>query len=140
MPHARSPRYLTLAAPALSQAPARMPGSQRHQRLLLPRHTQRPHSPPRPQPRRRASLSSSLGLYTFPAKNQTAQQQANDETYCFGWAKTQRGIDPMNIKPHSPDQQTAANQADAATQGARASSGRLPAMRVPERQLERLRE
>jgi hypothetical protein len=66
------------------------------------------------------SLSSSLGLYAFPAKNQTAQQQANDETYCFGWAKTQTNIDPMNIKPQAPDQQTAAAQADSATQGARA--------------------
>jgi hypothetical protein len=66
------------------------------------------------------SLSSSLGLYAFPAKNQTAQQQANDETYCFGWAKTQTNIDPMNIKPLAPDQQTAAAQADSATQGARA--------------------
>ena len=65
------------------------------------------------------SLSSSLGLYAFPAKNQTTQQQANDETYCFGWAKTQTGIDPMNIKPQAPDQQAAANAADNATQGAR---------------------
>jgi hypothetical protein len=66
------------------------------------------------------SLSSSLGLYAFPAKDQTAQQQSNDETYCFGWAKTQTGIDPMAIKPQAPDQQSAANAADSATQGARA--------------------
>jgi len=66
-----------------------------------------------------SSLSSSLGLYVFPAKNQTAQQQANDETSCFGWAKTQTGIDPMAIKPQAPDQQQAAAAADTATQGAR---------------------
>jgi YMGG-like Gly-zipper len=66
-----------------------------------------------------SSLSSSLGLYVFPAKNQTAQQQANDETSCFGWAKTQTGIDPMAIKPQAPDQQQAAAAADASTQGAR---------------------
>ncbi len=46
-----------------------------------------------------SSLSSSLGLFVFPAKNQTAQQQSNDETGCFGWAKTQTGIDPMSIQP-----------------------------------------
>jgi len=51
------------------------------------------------QPAASAPLSSSLGLYVFPAKNQTAQQQSNDETGCFGWAKTQTGIDPMAIKP-----------------------------------------
>lgn len=51
------------------------------------------------QPAAASSLSSSLGLYVFPAKNQNATQQANDETGCFGWAKTQTGIDPMAIKP-----------------------------------------
>ena len=66
------------------------------------------------------ALSSSLGLYVFPANQQTAQQQSNDETYCYGWARTQSGIDPMNITPQAPDQQTAANAADSATQGARA--------------------
>lgn len=51
------------------------------------------------QPAAASSLSSSLGLYVFPAKNQNAQQQATDETGCFGWAKTQTNIDPMAIKP-----------------------------------------
>jgi OmpA family protein len=51
------------------------------------------------QPAAASSLSSSLGLYVFPAKNQNAQQQSNDETGCFGWAKTQTNIDPMAIKP-----------------------------------------
>ena len=51
------------------------------------------------QPGAAAPLSSSLGVYVFPAKNQNAKQQSNDETSCFGWAKTQTGIDPMSIKP-----------------------------------------
>src|SRR5262249_20708885 len=66
------------------------------------------------------SVSSSLGLYAFPAKNQTAEQQATDEKYCFDWAKTQTGIDPNAIKPQAPDQQAATNAADNATKGARA--------------------
>jgi hypothetical protein len=78
-----------------------------------------PAQPAAPAAAPTGSLSSSLGLYAFPAKNQTAQQQASDETYCFGWAKTQTHIDPMNINPQAPDQQTAAAQADSATQGAR---------------------
>ena len=44
-------------------------------------------------------LSSSLGVYVFPAKGQAPEQQSNDETACFGWAKTQTGIDPLAIKP-----------------------------------------
>jgi Glycine-zipper domain len=51
-----------------------------------------------------ASLSSSLGVYVFPAKNQTATQQSTDEGACYGWAKSQTGIDPMNIQPPAPSQ------------------------------------
>src|SRR5262249_29852627 len=40
------------------------------------------------------SLSSSLGVYVFPAKNQTPDQQNQDEAACFAWAKEQTGIDP----------------------------------------------
>jgi uncharacterized protein YcfJ len=64
-------------------------------------------------------VSASLGLYVFAAKDQTAQQQSHDESYCYGWAKTHSGIDPTNIKPQAPDQQTAEKAADSATQGAR---------------------
>ncbi|MBS0577713.1 MAG: glycine zipper family protein [Proteobacteria bacterium] len=46
-----------------------------------------------------ASISQSLGVVVFPSKNQTAAQQSSDEGYCYGWAKTQSGIDPMSIKP-----------------------------------------
>ena len=42
-----------------------------------------------------ASLSSSLGVIVFPAKNQTPAQQTSDEGACFSWAKTSTGIDPM---------------------------------------------
>ena len=48
------------------------------------------------------SLSHSLGLFVFPAKNQNSTQQSNDESACFGWAKSQTSIDPMNIQPHQP--------------------------------------
>ena len=59
-----------------------------------------------------ASLSSSLGVYVFPAKNQDATQQSGDEAACFGWAKSQTGIDPMNItapQASQPSQEQAAN-------------------------------
>lgn len=48
-----------------------------------------------------ATLSSSLGVWVFPAKNQSATTQSNDEAACFGWAKGQTGIDPMAITPQT---------------------------------------
>ena len=42
------------------------------------------------------SISSSLGLYVFPANNQNAATQEADEMACFKWAKQQSGYDPMN--------------------------------------------
>ncbi|MBV9727147.1 MAG: hypothetical protein JO299_18440 [Gammaproteobacteria bacterium] len=60
-----------------------------------------------------SSLSSSLGVYVFPAQNQTTQQQSSDEGSCFGWAKSQTGFDPMAIKP----QQASAPQTSTATAG-----------------------
>jgi hypothetical protein len=55
-----------------------------------------------------ASLSSSLGVYVFPAKNQTAQTQSADEGSCYAWARTQTGIDPMAVKPATDGSQVPA--------------------------------
>jgi hypothetical protein len=41
------------------------------------------------------SVSSSLGLVTYPAKGQSAEQQDKDEGQCYAWAKKQTGIDPV---------------------------------------------
>src|SRR5690606_7472678 len=42
------------------------------------------------------SLSSSLGLYVFPAKGQDQATQDTDEAACYKWAMNQTGFDPMN--------------------------------------------
>ena len=42
------------------------------------------------------SLATSLGVVVFPAKNQTAEKQSQDEQECFNWSKTQTGFDPKN--------------------------------------------
>jgi hypothetical protein len=44
-------------------------------------------------------LSSSVGLYVYPAKNQPAQQQSKDDYECFSWAEGQTGHDPLNPQP-----------------------------------------
>ena len=66
------------------------------------------------------SLSQSLGVYAFPAKNQNSTQQSNDEAACFGWAKSQTGIDPLNIKPPQPAAESSQDQAANAGGGERA--------------------
>src|SRR5215469_2410390 len=68
-----------------------------------------------------STLSSSLGLYVFPSKNQTASQQSTDEGACFGWAKSQTGIDPMNVSAE-PTQASAGSQTSQA-QSSSAGSG-----------------
>ena len=54
-------------------------------------------------------LSTSLGMVVFPAKGQTAQQQAQDEGECYAWSKGQTGMDPMAPPPSAaqPVQQAA---------------------------------
>jgi outer membrane lipoprotein SlyB len=42
------------------------------------------------------SVSKSLGVFVFPAKDQSSEQQNNDEFECYRWAAEQTGYDPMN--------------------------------------------
>jgi len=57
-----------------------------------------------------APLDKSLGVFVFPAKEQTPEQQAKDEQACHTWAVEQSGIDPLNMTATKPD--TAAKGAD----------------------------
>ena len=45
------------------------------------------------------TMSQSLGIMVFPAKGQTPEQQATDESSCYGWAKQQTGYDPVAPPP-----------------------------------------
>ena len=42
------------------------------------------------------SVTTKLGMYVFPAQNQTADQQSKDENDCYSWAVQQSGVDPIN--------------------------------------------
>jgi len=42
------------------------------------------------------SMASSLGLYVYPANEQSAETQSKDDYECFTWAKSETGHDPMN--------------------------------------------
>jgi len=41
------------------------------------------------------SISASLGLHAFPARDQTPQQRQSDESACYNWAKQDSGFDPI---------------------------------------------
>jgi len=52
------------------------------------------------------NLSSSLGVFVYPANNQSAEKQRHDESDCYAWAKQQTGIDPIaGIKVDTAAQQ-----------------------------------
>lgn len=57
-------------------------------------------------------LSSSLGLYVYPTKNQSAEQQGKDDYECFNWARNQTGHDPLNQKTPEQPQVAAKPKAD----------------------------
>ncbi|HEY5940433.1 MAG TPA: glycine zipper domain-containing protein [Gemmatimonadales bacterium] len=64
-------------------------------------------------------LGASLGLYVFPAKSQTPEQQAQDEQACYAWSKEQSGIDPATVKANPDSAMKAASaKVDTAAQGA----------------------
>jgi hypothetical protein len=49
------------------------------------------------------SLNKKIGVYIFPAKGQTPQQQQKDESDCYQWAVTNSGTDPLNMQAVKPD-------------------------------------
>ena len=42
-------------------------------------------------------LSKKVGLYVFPAENQTKEQQEKDEYESYKWAVEQSGVDPLDL-------------------------------------------
>jgi len=42
------------------------------------------------------AINKKVGLYVYPAKGQTADQQNTDESDCYSWAVKQSGYDPIN--------------------------------------------
>ena len=66
------------------------------------------------------SPASQLGMFPFPAKNQTKEQQATDEKACYDWAQQQTGINPTAAANPNTEAAAAAakQQAESATTGA----------------------
>jgi hypothetical protein len=66
-----------------------------------------------------APSAADLGLFIYPAKNQTKDQQAKDEQECYAWAGEQSKIDPAAPQANAESAAKAAKAAtDSATAGA----------------------
>ena len=66
------------------------------------------------------SPAAQLGMFPYPAKNQTKEQQAIDEKACYDWAGQQTGVDPVAAANPNTEAAAAAaqKQMDSATTGA----------------------
>jgi|SRR5215469_8182373 len=67
------------------------------------------------------SPAAKVGLFVYPQKNQTPQQQANDENTCYVSAQQQTGIDPA--APPPPPQQADTKQGGGAKGAAGGAAG-----------------
>jgi hypothetical protein len=90
---------------------------------LHPAATQQPAAQPTAAPAAPAaapaSPASQLGLYVFPSKDQTKDQQLADEQQCWAWAKDQTKIDPATLHANTDSAARAAQaKTDSATKGA----------------------
>ena len=104
------------AAPAAQPAPASAAQP-------APAAAAQPAAPAAPQAAASASAqpgpATSLGLYVFPAKGQTPEQQSQDEQACYAWSKEQSGIDPATVKANPDSAMKAAGaKVDTAAAGA----------------------
>ena len=66
------------------------------------------------------SPAAKLGMFPYPTKNQTKEQQTTDEQQCYTWAQQQTGIDPVAAANPNTEAAAAAAKAkaDSATTGA----------------------
>ncbi len=65
-----------------------------------------------------ASLASSVGLYVYPAENQSSDQIAQDDYQCYAWAKEQTGFDPVSASEPAPVEAQAPGADGSAMRGA----------------------
>ncbi|XQM35738.1 YMGG-like Gly-zipper domain-containing protein [Cupriavidus sp. H19C3] len=49
-----------------------------------------------------ASAHAQTKPVAYPAKGQSAEQQASDDSACYGWARQQTGIDPAQVAAVAP--------------------------------------
>jgi hypothetical protein len=65
------------------------------------------------QPAPQKTLAATMGVYVYPTKGQTPEQQSMDEAECYNWAVGQTGTDPFELAKQAEAQ---LQQAEAAKQ------------------------
>jgi len=87
--------------------------------LAGPLAAQQQPSQPSAPPAGTARSAADLGLFVYPAKDQTKEQQTKDEQECYAWAGEQSKVDPAAPKANSDSAAKAAQaKTDSATKGA----------------------
>jgi hypothetical protein len=82
-----------------------------------------PAAPTKPVPS--FSAAQKVGVYVFPAKNQTHDQQLIDESECYDLAQQQSGVNPEMAPPQPPSSaEIQAAQAQGAESAEQAKGGR----------------
>jgi len=81
-----------------------------------PSATPQPQTAPAPK-----SPSGQIGLFVYPQKQQTTEQQAKDENECYSSAQKQTGIDPK--APPPPPQQAEQKKGGAVKGAAKGAAG-----------------
>jgi hypothetical protein len=106
------------AAQETGQAP-RDSGQAKPAEQAAPAGAAQPPAAPAAGPAQPTSPAAALGLYVYPAKGQTADQQKQDEQGCYAWAKEQSGIDPATVTTNPDSAKEAAGaKVDSAGAGA----------------------
>src|SRR5438045_4943422 len=110
--HAVTIMTLGFASPLLAQSPSASGATS---------------APPATQQSQAASSpAQSIGMFAYPKKQQTADQQLKDENECFASAKQQSGIDPQARPPATKtEEQKKAEQQAAADNAKQAKGGRV---------------
>ena len=68
------------------------------------------------QPTGQKTLAATLGVFVYPAKGQTAEQQSQDEVQCYNWAVQNTGTDPFDLAKQAQQQQQAEQAQQQASQ------------------------
>jgi hypothetical protein len=74
------------------------------------------------QPNGQKTLAATMGVYVYPTKGQTPEQQSMEEVECYNWAVDQTKTDPFELAKQAEQQkqqaQAAQQQVDEAGKGA----------------------
>ncbi len=71
------------------------------------------------------TLGASMGIFIYPAEDQTPDQQSKDDLDCFNFAKSQTGYDPINppqVTAAAPSQGPSGERVRGAARGAAAGA------------------